>query len=67
MEINGREISPELIEKAKACKTDKELFELAREEGIELSDADLEAVSGGSWGECNDQTCKGYRFCPHYR
>lgn len=35
--------------KVKACKTPEELVALAQEEGVELTDEQLEAVSGGSW------------------
>ena len=42
-------LSPDLREKANACKSPEDLFELAREEGYELSDDELEAVSGGDW------------------
>ena len=39
-------VTPELLEKAKGKSTD-ELLALAQEEGIELSDEQLEQVSGG--------------------
>ena len=54
------ELSPELQEKIAACKTAEEIFALAKSEGIELSEEDLELVSGGTifsegkWGECTD-------------
>lgn len=51
MEYN--DLSEELKTKAKSCKTPEELMALAKEEGVELSDAQLEAVSGGSWSQCN--------------
>ena len=41
------EMSSELQEKVKACKTAEELTELAKIEGIDLSEEMLEAVSGG--------------------
>ena len=44
------------MEKAKACKTPEELLEFAKEEGIVLTDAQLESVSGG-WDplpDCDD-------------
>ena len=41
------DLTPEQIEKAKACKSAEELLALAKEEGIELSDKQLEAVNGG--------------------
>ena len=40
-------LTPEQIEKFKACKNQEELLQLAKDEGIELSDEQLEAVSGG--------------------
>lgn len=49
MDLKDMNISPELREKAKACKTPEEVLELAKIEGIKLSDAELEAVSGGGW------------------
>ena len=45
------------IEKLKACKNQEEVLALAKEEGIELTDEQLAAVSGG---HCYD----GSR-CPH--
>ena len=45
MDIN--DLAPELMEKAKACKTIEELEELARAEGIELSDEQLAGIAGG--------------------
>lgn len=44
-----KDLSPELREKAKACKDPEEVLALAQEEGYELSDEQLEAVSGGDW------------------
>ena len=39
--------NPEFQEKLKAAKTPYELADLAREEGVELSDEQLEAIAGG--------------------
>ena len=36
------------IEKAKACKNQKELLGLAIDEGVELTDEQLQAVTGGN-------------------
>ena len=41
------ELSPELMEKAKACKSADELKALAAAEGVKLSDEELTALSGG--------------------
>ena len=43
-------LSDELKEKAKACKTMDELMALAGKEGIELPDEALDAVAGGCDG-----------------
>ena len=41
-------LTEEQIEKLRNCKDAKEALELAREEGIELSEEQLDAVSGGA-------------------
>ena len=54
-------ISPELKEKALACKSTEELVALAKSEGIELSEEQLESIAGGSWYDgdrCDDYTCQ---------
>ena len=40
-------LTEEQIEKVKACKNNDELLALAKKEGIELSEEQLAAVSGG--------------------
>ena len=44
-------LTQEQIEKVKNCKDMTELVKLAKEEGIELTDEQLEAVSGGGCSE----------------
>ena len=47
---NFEDLTPELQEKAKACKSPAEVLALAQELGYELTDAELEGLSGGaSW------------------
>ena len=41
------DLTPEQIEKAKACKTAEELAAIAKEEGAELADEALEGIAGG--------------------
>lgn len=41
------DLPPEQVEKLKTCETSEELLALAKEEGVELSDDQLEQVSGG--------------------
>ena len=40
-------LSPELLEKMNACETKEQLIELAQEEGVELTDEQIEEISGG--------------------
>ena len=40
-------LSEEQIAKIKACKSQEEIMQLAKKEGVELSEEQLEAVSGG--------------------
>ena len=58
---------PEFQEKLKGAKTAQELAELVRTQGIDLSDEDLQAISGGSdwydaseWGDCESDDCPSY-------
>jgi hypothetical protein len=44
-------LSEEQIAKIKACKTTEEMLAVAKEEGVELTDDQLEAVSGGACTE----------------
>jgi len=44
-------LTEEQIAKVKACKDHEELLALAKEEGIELTNEQLEAISGG--GACS--------------
>ena len=61
--MNVEELSAELQEKVKACKTPEEILSLAKDEGYELSDEELEAVSGG-WYFCSDKICN---ICPDFQ
>jgi hypothetical protein len=46
------DFAPELQEKAFACTSTDELLELAKAEGVELTDEALDMVSGGSDWYC---------------
>ena len=41
-------LTEEQITKVKACKNNEELLKLAKEEGVELNDEQLETISGGA-------------------
>ncbi len=51
-------LSKEQIAKVRACKSQEKLINLAKGEGVELTDEQLEAVNGGG---CSSTT---ERFCP---
>ena len=53
-------LTKEQIEKVKSCKSLDELLELAKEEGIELTDEQLSAISGGRCNNPNKTVCP---FC----
>ena len=60
-------LTPEQMEKARACKTTEDVLKLAKEEGYELSDEELGTVSGGDWDcwtVCSGY-CSRYNYCPH--
>ena len=46
-------LSEEQIKKVEACKNSDEILALAKTEGVQLSDEQLEAVSGGSCSSTN--------------
>ena len=45
--MSFEDLSPEQKEGARACKTIDELIAFAKQEGFELTDSELEAISGG--------------------
>lgn len=57
--MNFDDLSPELQEKLKAAKTPDEIIALAKEENYNLSDEELEEISGGlSWNSCPHHNSK---------
>ena len=44
-------LSQEQIQKVNACKSPQEILELAKKEGVQLTDEQLEAISGGGCGD----------------
>ena len=65
LEVNFEDLkNPEFQEKLKNAQAPEELVALAKAEGVELSDEQLEAVSGGlDWSIC-DMRCRQDR-CPN--
>ena len=54
-----------LQERLKSASTAEELVALAREEGMELTDDQLESLSGGEDWICDGNVCDGYN-CMHF-
>ena len=50
-------LSEEQIKKVEACKSSEEILNLAKAEGMELTDEQLEAVSGGNCGGQKKKVC----------
>ena len=51
-------LSDDLKNKVTECHTSEELMNLAKTEGIELSDEQLDAISGGFEWICSDNYCE---------
>ena len=63
-------LNEEQIAKAKACKSQEELLKLAKDEGVELTSEQMEAVSGGgcfSSFKCPNCGSNDYRVLPRYQ
>ena len=68
-------LSKEQIEKVSACKNQEEILNLAKQEGIELTDEQLQAVSGGVCADhfvivacpnCGDMVASDDDACSHF-
>ena len=56
-----REVTPDQMEKARACSSVAEIEELAKNEGVELTEEQIDAISGGqAWYEECDLGKSGY-------
>ena len=69
--MNFDELSPEKQERVLNAKTPEEILAMAKEEGYELSEEELESINGGAmWGDvcvgvaC--RVCRGYNGCKVY-
>ena len=50
-------LTKEQIERFQACHNEREILALAKEEGIELTEEQLDAVAGGCWSNSEGITC----------
>ena len=57
--MNFEELTPEMQAKARACTTAEEVLKLAEDEGRELSEDELDSISGGKvpWYVGNGFVC----------
>ena len=63
IQMDIKDLTSEQIAKVKACNTSGELVALAKEEGVELTDEQLDKVAGGQdWDEFQRQHFE-CRYC----
>ena len=53
LEDRIKALTSEQRARAKQCKSAEELLALAKEDGYELTDDELEGISGGFWDDCD--------------
>ena len=58
-------LTTEQIEKAKLCQTAEDFVAFAEREGIELTDEELDTVSGGAYWDSKDETKTDSGVCPY--
>ena len=58
-------LTEEQIAKIKACKNQEEMLALAKQEGVELTDEQLEAVSGGCGTSTTSKIRTSGGVCPY--
>ena len=56
--MNFEDLTEEQKKKVRECKTSEDLLALAKEEGYELSDEELESVAGGAYIYCEVKQCE---------
>jgi len=61
-----KDLTPELKAKAEKCETLEELLALAKAEGYELTDDEVESISGGDGWNDGLSTCKRNRAVPNF-
>lgn len=53
-------LTEEQIAKVKACENSSDLLQLARDEGVELNEEQLSAISGGACSTSEDNSDNGH-------
>ena len=56
-------LTEEQIAKVKACKNQEEIMAMAKQEGVQLTEEQLEAVNGGGCGSSDSSDSS--KVCPH--
>ena len=54
--MNLDDLTPEQLEKVRACKTSEDFANLAKQLGCKLSDEELDSISGGGFW-CGSHDC----------
>ena len=52
-----RDLTDEQRAKVRSCESPEEMLALAQEEGLELTDEQLDGIAGGWSGGCSDYDC----------
>lgn len=52
-----KDLNVDQREKLRQASTMNDVVAIAKEEGIELTDEQLETLSGGAWYGCSNYTC----------
>ena len=55
-------LTEDQIEKVRACENPSDLIALAKDEGVELNEEQLLAISGGACSSTNDENHKKRKF-----
>ena len=58
-------LTEEQITRVKACKNAEEMLSVAKEQGVQLSDEQLQAVSGGGCSGTSTKLKEGKLLCPY--
>ena len=61
--MDVKRFTSEQIERAKACETPEDILRLASEEGVELSDEEIEKVAGGGFWDDGGGSSEPCPFC----
>ena len=64
--MNYEDLTPEQKAKVKECASPEELLQLAKDEGYEMTDAQLEAIAGGKFWDDDVDWCSDKARCKRW-